>query len=454
MRGIAATLIALALLGVSVAVATTAAASPTSLSASAQNTTPTFVGPVPTARFGGGDWVGVRAGSTNFGVLYGTQAQPNRVIIFAEYTRFLGGATVVNEQGQQVAVRGIPVDTVMAQSLDRFIEFQTVNVTDGFGLFTDSGVPSLITVNAPVKAVNLHTGAWNLTNESYEMVGSTFYVNFTIEAHNLAYTWNNTKLPGAGLSATGVLDHVAFTFHLKVSTVDKTLDVPWYAVTVTDTTPREITNVSFLGNRTVSGPAVQMAAKYDHQIQGWDFLSSSDKLALETHLIFGNYFPDRTVDFVHQAYAEERADNGTDAPNATIADNTSLGSPLPRIYTWGQITFDDQFARIGAFRWTSSVTVDGTQEQMLFQVQGASHVLYSNGEVAFAGFMVHGAFIYPAGTTILHDPSMSTEAFSANVTTGFNLTPLGILLIQVAVVGVAIIPALYLRSRARRPKPN
>ena len=452
MRGIAVTLIALALLGVPLAVATTAAASSTDLAASAQSPTPTSVGPTPTDRFGGGDWVGVTAGSTHFGVLYGTPAQPNRVVIFAEYTRFLGGANVVNEQGQQIAVRGIPVETVMAQSLDRFIEFKTVNVSDGFGLFTDSGSPTFINANVPIKALNLRTGAWDLTNETSETVGSTFYVNFTIESHDLAYTWVNPFVPGANASANGVLDRVAFTFHLTVDTVDKTLSVPWYRVTVTDTTPREITNVSFVGDHTVSGPAVQMGAKYDHLIEGWDFLSNTSKLALETHLIFGNYFPDRTVDFIHQAYAQEKAEDGS---NSTILDNGTADAPaMPHLYTWGQITFDDSFSRVGAFRWTSNVTVDGTQKTMLFQVQGGSRIAYSNGENAFFGFMVHGAFIYPAGATILHDPSMSAEAFSANVTTGFNLTPLGILLIQVAVVGVAIIPALYLRSRARRPKQN
>ncbi len=453
MRGIAVTLIALALIGVPLAVATTAAAS-AAPAVSAQSTTPTFIGPTSTTRFGGGDWVGVSAGGTNFGVLYGTQSNPNDVVIFAEYTRFLGGANIVNAQGSQLAVRGIPVRTVLAQSLDRFIEFKTVNVTEGFGLFSDSGLPLTITVNEPVKALNLKTGVWAMTNETYELVGSTTYVNFTIEAHDLPYTWNNTNVPGAGASAAGVLNLVAFTFHLTVDTVSKTLTVPWFTVTVTDTTPREITSVTSAGNRTVSGPSVQMGAKYDHLIEGWDFLNMSDKLALETHLLIGNYFPDRTVDFIHQAFGAERADNGTTAANGTIADNETLGDPVPTIYKWGQITFDDVYTRIGTFRWTTDVTVDGVQEQMLFQVEGGSRIAYSNGENAFFGFEVHGAFIYPAGAVIQHDPSMSAESFAPNLTTGFNLTPLGILLIQVAVVGVAIIPALYLRSRARRTKPN
>ncbi len=458
MRGIAVTLIALALLGVPLAIATTASASTGPSGVAAQNVTPKVVGPTPTDRFGGGDWVGVSAGDTNFGVLYGTTADPNRIVIFAEYTRYLGGANIVNEQGQQLSVRGIPVRTVMAQSLDRFIEFRKVTSNDTFNLFSTNGTASTLDYNIPIKALNLRTGAWNLTNLSYEMVGSLYYVNFTIAAHDLAYTWVNPFVPGALGTGDGVLNDVAFTFHLTVGAVNKTLDVPWYQVTVTDTTPREVTNVTYLGTKTVSGPAVEMAAKYDHVIDGWDFATplsgnATEKLALETYLIFGNYFPDRTVDFIHQAYAQERAEDGA---NATILDNETAGDApaVPHLYTWGQITFDDAFARVGRFTWTSTVTVDGQPEQMSFQVQGGNRVALTNGESWFFGFMVHGAFIYPAGSTIVHDPSMSAESFQPNVTSGFNLTPLGILLIQVAVVGVAIIPALYLRSRARRPKQN
>ena len=451
MRGIAATLIALAMLAVPLAIATTASASSNTPASLARSTAPVFVGPTPTARLGGGDWVGVTAGDANFGVLYGTPSNPNRVVIFAEYTRYLGGADVVNQQGQALATRGIPVRTVLAQSLDRFIEFKTLNTTAGFGLFGNDTFPTLTTVNVPVKALNLRTGAWTMTNESYELVGGTFYVNFTIEAQDLAYTWINPLLPLANGTGDNMLNLVAFTFHLTVDTVNKTGQVPWYRVTVTDTTPREITNVSFEGNRTVSGAAVQMGAKYDHVIDGWDFTSATDKLALETYLVFGNFFPDRTVDFIHQAYAQERAEDGA---NLTLLDNeTAADAPaVPHLYTMDKITFDDQFTRVGEFRWTSTVTVDGQPETMLFQVQGGSRIVTSNGESAFFGFRIHGAFIYPAGSTIVHDPSMSVESFAPNVSAGFNLTPLGILLIQVAVVGVAIIPALYLRSRARRPK--
>src|SRR5205823_7808500 len=79
--------------------------------------TPVLIGPVSTDRFGGGDLVAVKAGDALFGVRYGTSVHPNDVLIFAEYKRFLGGADIVDAQGNHLTTRGIPVYTVLAQSL-------------------------------------------------------------------------------------------------------------------------------------------------------------------------------------------------------------------------------------------------------------------------------------------------------------------------------------------------
>src|SRR5437899_2011608 len=321
MRITAAMFVALAVLVVPIGLAATASAATTDAN---RNVTPSVIGPVPTDRFGGGMMVGVRAGQTTFGVFYGTSEHPNNVVIFAEETRVLGGAEIVDASGQRLAMRGIPVQTVLAQSLNRFIEF----------------------------------------------------------------------------------------------------------------------------NRTISGPSVVLGAKYDHVIEGWDFADPGNRLALETHLIFGNYYPDRTVDFIHAAYYRDTASSGNDTWREDA--NTVTNFTAPQIYTRDQMVFDDHWTRIGRFAWASNVTVDGVQERMRFQVQGGTRLLVSRGGAIFQGFAVRAAFLYPAGQSIIHDPTMSAESFMPTIASGFNLTPFGILLIQVAVVGVALVPALYLRTRARR----
>jgi len=58
-------------------------------------------------------------------------------------------------------------------------------------------------------------------------------------------------------------------------------------------------------------------------------------------------------------------------------------------------------------------------------------------------------FVFPAGEGIVHEPIMSTESL-VDLPSGVNLTPVTILAAQLAVVAVAMGPALYLRSKARR----
>src|SRR5205807_1812367 len=192
------------------------------------------IGPVPTDRFGGGDLVAVKAGDALFGVRYGSNAHANDIVIFAEYKRFLGGADIVDAQGNHLATRGIPVYTVLAQRLSRFIEFRHVNASDGFDLTSwDHLFPVPLTQNVPM-----------------------------------------TALP----------------------------------------------HVECLGYHDVSGPAIAMGEKYDHLIEGWDFAYPEDELALETHLIVGNYIPERTAVFIHDAFLREHADDGT----TMIGNATSL----------------------------------------------------------------------------------------------------------------------------------
>jgi hypothetical protein len=439
MRTLVAAMVVAAMLFVPLGLLGTASAAGTS-----RDLTPVVIGPVSTDRLGGGELVAVKAGDALFGVRYGTTNHTNDVVIFAEYKRFLGGAEIVDAQGSYLATRGIPVYTVFAQSLNRFIEFQQRNASDGFDLMSvDHVLPFPLTQNVPVKALSLNT-AWSLSNLTNETVTGVTYVNFTVSATNLRYTriLNNTNL------GDGMLNRVAFTFHLMVSTHDKTARIPWYRVTVSGGDRREISHVEFLGYRNITGPAIGLGAKYDHLIEGWDFASMQDKLALETHLIIGNYIPDRTADFVHLAYGRDRADDG----NRSLGDAATLNETAPtrpHLYTRDRVYFDDDFTRIGRFEWASGVTVDGRAATMTFNVQGGGRIALTHGGAYFVGFWLRGAFVYPAGAVIEHDPVLSTEAF-LDLPSGVNLTPLTILAVQLAVVGIAMGPAVYLRAKARR----
>src|SRR5438093_1156342 len=298
-----------------------------------RNLTPVVIGPMPTDRFDGGNLIAVKAGDALFGVRYGTSNHLNDIVIFAEYKRFLGGAQIVDGQGNELASRGIPVYTVLAQSLTRFIEFRERNATDGFDLTSVDPFHVPLTQNVPVKVLMLRT-AWELTGLTNETSGGVTYVNFTVSATNLAY----------------MRDHAD-------------------------------DGTRILGDATLNATA-------------------------PTH---------------------------------------------PELFTRDRVYFNDTYTRIGRFRWATNVTVDGQPARMTFNIQGGGRIAFGHDGAYFVGFWLRGAFVYPAGQVISHDPEISTEAF-VDLPIGVNLTPFTILAAQLAVVGIAIGPALYRRAKARRQK--
>lgn len=437
MKGYVTSLVALALLLVPVAATGLA-------SAAGGDRTQVIVEQGSTDRFGGGDWVRVSAGDATVAVLYGTTTNPNKIYVFAEYKRFLGGADIYDDQGNYLGTRGIPVYTVFGQSLDRLIEFQD----DGDGLLNLHVLERVngTTHDTPVKTLGFGTLAWTLSDLTNVNVSGTTYVNFTVSADDVPYefVWGPGFLPRHATESDGNVTRLAFTFHLKVDVREITAEVPWWRVTVSEGVPRDITHVERLENRTLTGSAVAMGAKYDHLIDGWDFADRANKLALETTLIFGNYIPDRVVDFIHMAFFHGEIRNEDLRTNATVTR-----AERPTLITRDYIYVDDEWERIGRFVWVSDVVVDGIPARMYFQIQGGASGVWTHGGSVFAGFYLHGAFIYPAGGTIFHDPGLDATATSFAIGTVANLTPVTALAIQLAIAGLAVGPAIWLRARGR-----
>src|SRR5438445_781108 len=75
-----------------------------------------------TDRLGGGDWISVRAGDARVGVVYGTPAHPNKLYVFAEYKRFLGGAGIYESRNHFLWTTGLHLYTAFGQSLDGVVE--------------------------------------------------------------------------------------------------------------------------------------------------------------------------------------------------------------------------------------------------------------------------------------------------------------------------------------------
>lgn len=401
-----------------------------------------------TDRLGGGDWITVRAGDARVGVVYGTTVHPNELYVFAEYKRFLGGADVYDSRGNYLRTTGVPVYTVFGQSFDTLIEFQDRNNDSLLNLYRFDRNDTVIG-DLPAKATSL-VRAWTASTPTIEKSVNTTWVNFTVSTRNLPYdtVWGPLGFPRRGTPLDGVLERLAFTFHLKVDVREVSGVAPWYKVTLDDTVGRGVDRVEFLENRTFSGQAVAMGAKYDHLIEGWDFARPMNRLALETEAFLAHYLPQRVAEVIHEAMHSV-------AYNTTTFRRTDTDSTIPLDPTRLQgdvVYFDDQWEQVGRLVWMSGVTVDGQPDTMLFQVQGGRRFATSRTGAEYAGFAIRGAYIYPSGSVIEHDPGLEAVSYLWSLPEVLNLTPFLVLAIQVAVAAFAMGAAILLRARGRRTK--
>jgi hypothetical protein len=86
-----------------------------------------------TELFGGGDYISLNLSNAHFGVIYGNETNPNSIIIFSEYTRYLGVA-IVNYENGTVENKSIPIRTIFGQRLEFMVEVNRTRQGQGVDL--------------------------------------------------------------------------------------------------------------------------------------------------------------------------------------------------------------------------------------------------------------------------------------------------------------------------------
>jgi len=126
------------------------------------------------------------------------------------------------------------------------------------------------------------------------------------------------------------------------------------------------------------------------------------------------------------------------------------GPTAPERIERGHLEIAEGWHRAGDMYWVSEVTVDGVPMRMTFEIYHVMRTDITRDARIFSGFRAMGAFVYPRGQTIVHDPGMSAAAVYAGLPEPTNLASSFLVGLQLAVVGVALIPAILLRRRSRR----
>jgi hypothetical protein len=87
---------------------------------------------------------------------------------------------------------------------------------------------------------------------------------------------------------------------------------------------------------------------------------------------------------------------------------------------------------------------------MTFEIESIAPMPLSRGDRTYVGFRAMGAFVYPQGQVIVHDPGLSASAVYADLAEPANLAPSFLVGLQLAIVAIALVPAVLLRRRVRR----
>ena len=471
-----------------------------------------------------GDFIAIQLGAdTWFAVVYGTEEYPNSIHMRSWQLRYLGGATVVGPDGGVIAPETpLPVVRVSGQALPLLLEFHDSGyestkfgmgktVGGGNGLFDFQPRPGFYGVGIlerngmhhhepAMKMVDLNT-AWTPvfdpeSDVSIDTENRTVEVSFGLTARNLPYIYVDEEQP----EIPEVLEEVTITFRLTVSLVEKTIEVPWYRVTVSrdgvEASERD-------GERTFSGRAVESHLKYDHYLEGWDYRERGEdsRLMLLTFTFFATFVPNQAAQWMSQQFIDQHLSDGagraefeTDyeidqqtgeerhfAPGPDDEDGED-GRPdkhgkmkyrareafenrVQRLRT-NSIEFHDNWDRAGKLTWVSnvSVTVDGnvTEEPLYHQLHAMEGVqsfmdrenpdrlreLRSDGHVS--GIVLLGGYVYPAGDALLHDPTFEVSALLAEIGTGLQTLLAKLGLLQLAELGAVAVLAIALTIRGRR----
>ncbi len=383
---------------------------------------------------GGGDYVAIRFGNDAwFGVIYGTDKDPNSVIIYSRMARYLGMSNVKTGAGKQLASRTpIKAWTFLGMRMNSLVEY---NDTDGDGichLLRKGGnvdKASFTAVDQVFKAVNLNA-SWELSEVTKEKNNSAKWASyqFSLTARNLGYI----DLTGgtAPPNASDVLDSVTFTFKLTAHVNRTKVLVPIYNITVkagaggaagTWKADGTVTKTT----KNVTGNVVRYGSKVDHDIRGWDFQenNANASLMLENLVLSATSVPSKPGKWYHMNTLRALKREGGirfngDKGNETLQTEglgTGYQQTKPRRVVHPRMDISDEWERSGRLTWIKDVEItDGnttTTEEMTYQVQGGKAFAFKDGERMAAGLLMAAGFNYPAGERIYHDPGVESQGF-------------------------------------------
>jgi hypothetical protein len=166
---------------------------------------------------------------------------------------------------------------------------------------------------------------------------------------------------------------------------------------------------------------VNAAFKYDHLIQGWDFTARSNdfRLMLENLVFFATFIPDKVQEWIDAQFVDKGIEGGTGVAQYETPDDQYIArnsNDIPQAsekIAKNKIEFKDNWVRCGTLTWVSGVIVDGEEKEMYYQIYAgsASDFRGENDDGVVKTIVILGKYVYPAGSSIYHDPMFEASSF-------------------------------------------
>lgn len=466
----------------------------------------------------------LKLGDAKMRLSWGTAEEPGEISLFTTQTHFMGVADLYDSRGRFDKRVGIPVNTAFYQKLDGIIEYDDLNNDGLFNVKSQGKAGTLdeitkanVSHESIMKYISYSNLTWTPSVLTEECNGNVCQFDFSLEATSISYQGND-------VNASQSLDLIKYIFH--ITTTETAVEVeamPHYRVETHKDRHKnlKIDYTKQIGSSNITADVLKNVWKYDQILEGWDASSNESRLMTVVEYGMGAYMKDSVAEwtmdqfqkmpgpkpFVGQA-KKESAIHTPPPPPKNVHDK--FGHPLKcggsyvemgnngqgneqkdskkfekthcspegeelmeegvsnaSVVRAGGLHFDNDGAKMASIRWVSNATVDGVEEEVLFQVHGIRPI--NKGDLQnsslpnghYKGVRMIGGYNHPVGENITHDPEYDIDVMTID-TAGFgepidlgnrflfrNLMQIAPIVMGAIVVGIAG-TVLMVRRKAKK----
>lgn len=413
---------------------------------------------------------------------WGTEDNPGEISLLTSQTRHLGIADTYDRNGDFKKRVGIPVHTLFFQKLDGILEYEDVN-DDGIFNLQGKGVAGTLQEmkennlqHEPImKWISYKDVSWEMVDFNQNCDGNNCSIEFSLMAENLSYESKDDI-------SNESLELVRYDF--RISTQENSMeveDVPHFRVGFNRGSNNQVRVDSSdeIGSKNVSAEVLNSVWKYDQVVNGWDAEGNDSRLLTVVEYGMGSYMNENVAGWAKEQYgklpgpkpfaghAPAKKDLGARGPqldthdrfghplkcdlgyveNNESQDNESTKEHLRKyqdthcssdgdelkedritnasMIRAGGLHFDDDGARWGSIRWVSNATIDGVEEEVLFQIHGIRPVVKADlrntslPDGMYKGVRMIGGYNHPIGDNIVHDPEYDVDVLTNMDTMSF-----------------------------------